>query len=196
MQDSKIAFSPAEMELFKNAELILTKNSIMKKLVALLSEVSHTLAGRFELGHSPKISKGENYLGLPYAILDYPRLADGHHLCFIRNMAWWGNFYSCTLHVAGRYKTQNENALLNAYNDLAKGRFYIAINSDPWQHHFSPDNYQSVAAFEKSGFEKLVRKMSYIKIAARWPLDQWSAAANNFETTSSYLFGLITKPVK
>ena len=102
MQGSKIRLSDAEKELFSNAQIILTKNSIVQKTVLLLEEVQAVLVNEnslrnYQISTSPKISKGENYLGLPYVILDYPRIANDDNLFFIRSMFWWGNFFSSTL---------------------------------------------------------------------------------------------------
>src|SRR4051812_46777397 len=113
MQAPKIQLSATEMELIRNAEVILTKNRILEKVRRLLEEVQeaqlqviknnqwqdHPL---FQL--SPKISKGENYMGLPYLILDHPRIAQPEGLFFIRTMFWWGRFFSSTLQVSGLYK--------------------------------------------------------------------------------------------
>src|SRR5688572_33065082 len=109
MQGSKIRLSPAELELFSDAQVILTKNSIIQKTVALLSHVQEVLLPQAPsfiqaTSPSPKISKGENYKGLPYVILDYPRIAKAQDLFFIRSMFWWGQLFSSTLQVSGSYR--------------------------------------------------------------------------------------------
>jgi hypothetical protein len=86
MNDAKIQFSPAEMELMNNSALILTKNKVLLKVKTMLEglqeELVHTVYQQPDFSshpifqESPKISKGENYLGLPYLVLDYPRMFD------------------------------------------------------------------------------------------------------------------------
>ena len=83
MEETKIQFSPAEMELLCNKDIILTKNKVLgkiKRMFETLQEQCQTyilkqpaLAQHEAFSFHPKISKGENYLGLPYLILDYPR---------------------------------------------------------------------------------------------------------------------------
>ena len=155
MQGSKIRLSNAEKELFCNAQIILTKNSIVQKTVLLLEEVQAILIDENSLRHyqfstSPKISKGENYLGLPYVILDYPRIAKDRNLFFIRSMFWWGNFFSSTLQLSGDYKQQYSTHLEKAYDLLKEKDYFIGINTDPWVHHFTEDNYKKVNSFTKS----------------------------------------------
>ena len=90
MEVSKIQLSEAETELMQNAEIILTKNRVMQKMKSLLEEVQEQqlIFARTYLKHhqefivSPKISRGENYLGLPWLILDYPRVSNGNNLFF------------------------------------------------------------------------------------------------------------------
>lgn len=194
MQGSKIRLSPAEAELFGNAEFILTKNSILQKTVALLSHVQETLSEKnttHRFASTPKISRGENYLGLPYVILDYPRISNGDDLFFIRSMFWWGNFFSSTLHVAGRYKENNASSFALAFDELLLKKFSIGINSDPWQHHFEASNYKSISAMSKEEFAETIARQPHIKIAARWPLSEWDAAANILVESWLFLAGLI-----
>ena len=106
MQEAKISLSPSEFELVTNAEIILTKNRVLQKIQESLGYLGNQEQDHIEINHfshlhefriGPKISKGENYLGLPYIILDYPRYSDSEDLFFIRQMFWWGHFFSHTL---------------------------------------------------------------------------------------------------
>lgn len=196
MQESKIRLSAAERELFGNTEIILTKNSILQKTTGLLSEVQNELPDEAPLfirsaSPPPKIAKGENYLGLPYLILDYPRIANGENLCFIRSMFWWGNFYSSTLQLAGKYKAINGDGLQSAYAALAEGNYFIGTGQDPWVHHFGEDNYQAIHSISKRTFATLLSTMPHTKIAARWPLSEWDSAAGNLIESWKFLAGMM-----
>lgn len=193
MQGSKIRLSPSEAALISNAEIILTKNSIIQKTVALLAQLQESLVNEslFHSSPGPKISKGENYLGLPYVVLDYPRISNGSDLLFIRSMFWWGNFFSSTLQVAGRYKEQNLSTLMSSFDALVLQDYYIGINEDPWQHHFEPSNYKKLSAVSKKEFAFLLEQQPHIKIAARWSLSSWDTAANHLWESWKTLAGLI-----
>lgn len=182
MQGSKIRLSNAELELFCNAEIILTKNSIVQKTVWLLQEVQNALVDSFtknnQLSTTPKISKGENYVGLPYVILDYPRISNEEGLFFIRSMFWWGNFFSSTLQLSGGFKNQYQNGLEMAYELLSSKNYFIGINSNPWNHHFGEDNYRRISTITKENFASILQENVHIKIAAQWPLSEWDTPAN------------------
>lgn len=196
MQGSKIRLSPAEAALFSDAQVILTKNSIIQKTVALLSEVQSELllaAPSFirESSPSPKISKGENHLGLPYVILDYPRIATGGNLFFIRSMFWWGNFFSSTLQISGEYKAAFQKRLLEEYTVLKEQQYFVGVNADPWLHHFEENNYKKISSFSEDAFSVLLQESTHIKIAAWWPLKEWDSAANKLADSWKLLTGLI-----
>lgn len=194
MQGSKISLSPPELSLFCNAEVILTKNRILEKTIALLARVQDEIAAEdslLRLSSSPKISRGENYRGLPWVILDYPRIAGGGDLFFIRSMFWWGHFFSSTLQLAGRYKVDNELNLAAAHAFLAANNYSVGVGPDPWQHHFEPSNYRAVSSLAKDEFYKTLQQQPHIKIAASWPLSEWDSAAMHLQNSWKRLAGLV-----
>ena len=193
MQGSKIRLSPSEAALIGNAEVILTKNSIIQKTVALLAELQEHLTARHtEISFSsPKISKGENYLGLPYVVLDYPRISQGEDLFFIRSMFWWGHFFSSTLQLSGMYKEMAIPQLAAAYPALAEKHYFVGIHNDPWQHHFESSNYREINSLSSNEFNTVLQQHPHTKIAARWSLSEWDAAANRLQESWFYLASLV-----
>jgi hypothetical protein len=186
MSEAKIRLSQKEMELVSNADLILTKNSILQKVNHLLAMLQIKQQHHLKffpaqlpvqaISSSPKISKGENYKGLPYLILDYPRFFEKEDICAIRTMFWWGNFFSVTIHLSGFPKQEAEEKLIIAYPLLKERGYYCYINDDQWQHHFETDNYISLAEISSTEFETLVRERPFIKLANKIPLQQWDNA--------------------
>ena len=186
MNAAKIRLSQKEMELVINAELILTKNAIQQKTNQLLANLQaeqqqylQSCKGTIpnELVQStPKISRGENYHGLPYLVLDFPRIFTHSTICSIRTIFWWGNFFSCTLHLSGLHKKINEEKILAAFELLQQLKFYCCINEDEWEHHFETNNYLYLAAIQKNTFGDIIRNKSFIKLANKIPLEQWDDA--------------------
>ena len=204
MDGAKIHFSTAEAELMNNANIILTKIDVQEKVRLLLVEAQTgmLLAKCTDdlFSTPPKISKGENYLGLPYTVLDYPRHFSGSEVVLIRSMFWWGRHFSSTLLLAGSPKERFLANIKEGYEDLKGCDFFIGINPDPWQHHFEPDNYCAVADLSFEQFTVQCDKLDHIKIATKWSLDQPHLAARRF-VESWYvlvkLLGLVaTQPVK
>ncbi|MEO5948134.1 MAG: hypothetical protein ABIP79_15055 [Chitinophagaceae bacterium] len=183
MNDAKIRLSQKEMELIRNADLILTKNAILKKVDHFFSDLQikqkisldqHYTKLPVELiQSSPKISKGEYYNGLPYRMLDFPKIFNHSEIFAIRTMFWWGHFFSFTIHLAGKYKTLYEKKITTAYSLLKENDFYYCINKEQWEHHFEEANYKPIETLTEKEFEKIVKSSTFCKIAYKFPLQEF-----------------------
>lgn len=179
MGEAKIRLSKTEQEMMLDTAFILTKRTVIRKIIGLLGELQAAqqawLSQHFpELaGCSPKISKGENYRGLPYVVLDYPSRFDKENILAIRTMFWWGNFFSVTLQLAGKYQSEYVSRIIQQYDLLVKNDFAACINQDQWQHEFSADNYRPVSDLQPLELQKMVEERGFVKIAKKFDLDDW-----------------------
>jgi hypothetical protein len=194
MEVSKIRLSSAEIELMQDADIILTKNRILEKMKLLLEEVqekqidfaknNNLTAEVFKV--PSKISRGENYLNLPYLILDYPRSSSENNFFFIRTMFWWGKFFSCTLHLAENSKQKFKDRIKNSYSPLRN--CYISVSTDQWVHHLEEPDYVKIGLLSKQEFDDCCENFNHIKIASKHPLTKWQEASSQlFENWKSYL---------
>jgi hypothetical protein len=204
MSNAKVRLSLKEQELVLNADWILTKNAVIQKLYTFfgaLSEQYQTqlqqcsgLANEAACAVAPKISRGENYEGLPWVMLDYPRYFSGNDVFAIRSFFWWGNQVSITLHLSGKFKTFYSNAI-QQYFHLRNGNphptheWYIGINlDDAWQHHFRPENYRKAAEMNPA----MIPQLPYIKLAKKIPLDEWEDVDFFLQQTFKEMLHLLT----
>jgi hypothetical protein len=191
MDLAKIRLSAEEQELVTRADWILTKNTVMAKTILLLDIVQQRQQSIYTefpgsvpeevMAIPAKVSKGENYKGLPYLILDQPRFFGKEDVFAIRHFFWWGSFFSSTLQLAGKFKASYEHKILNAFDTLRQEGYSICINDDPWQHDFDNGNYMPLAALERGGFERILEQASFIKIASRFPVGEWNLAPMKLE---------------
>lgn len=185
---TKIQLSQVEMELLNNSEWILTKNMIVKKAQRLFEEVQQNMVdyvnaqpGIFPgevLYNSAKISKGENYLGLPWLMLDYPRHFKKENIFAIRTMLWWANFFSTTVHLSGTYSRRFRHTIINKYDDLVKNEFFICVHEEQWHHHLEKENYVAINELSKTYFTRQITNATFIKIAQKLDLSEWDTAIN------------------
>jgi len=185
MDTAKIRLSPEEAALINRTDWILTKNNLLGKVKLLFSEIQSgqhlslqgfpNIPGQL-IDSSPKISRGENYRGLPWLVLDYPRLFEKESFLSIRTLFWWGNFFSTTLHVSGKYKNVYLQKIIGSFAHLREKQFSVCINEDEWQHHFEVGNYRRIEEMNHSDFEVIVGQHSFIKLAKKMSLDQWNDA--------------------
>lgn len=118
---AKINLSELESTLISNPEWILVKNQILQKVTRLFAELAELYLSNPAnsnlpeeiISIPPKISKGDQYKGLPYLVLDFPRFFDKKHVFAIRTFFWWGNYFSATIHLKGRYRELYAEKILN-----------------------------------------------------------------------------------
>jgi hypothetical protein len=186
MNAAKIRLSAKEMELVTNADWILTKNEILQKanqLLGVLLDEQKKIAETYKTSlpvevfqTPPKISKGENYKGLPYLVLDHPRYFDKKNSCAIRSMFWWGNFFSITLHLAGKFKDQFEQKIISSLPQLKEDGFFFCVNDEEWEHHFEEDNYVSLEGMNSDNFRLHIKQKKFLKLAHKIPVQNWDDA--------------------
>lgn len=176
MRQTKITLSAKELELVTNADWILTKNAVIKKVYDLfggLSEQYRLILQQSQVPpsdigtRSPKISKGEQYEELPWVMLDYPRNFVDEDAFSIRCFFWWGNYCSITLQLSGKYQHKyavTVQEFLREHGD----EWFVGIGDDPWKHHFRKDNYIPAAEWGAD-----LDLQPFIKIAKKISLHEW-----------------------
>lgn len=177
---ANVSLSAFEKQLVTDAGWILTKNNIIQKVIVLFAELSKTWQSNTILQQfpnaitaiSPKISKGENYNGLPYVMLDYPRCFGKEDVFAIRVFFWWGHFFSITLHLKGKYKLQFEQAIADAARANELTTAWVNINDDEWVHHFEQTNMKPVQLTDADMF----REKKLLKLAYKLDLNNWDDA--------------------
>lgn len=172
--EANLQLSPSEMELVRNADWLLTKNNIIGKVYGMFGDVAEQVQVQGEFGPSPKISRGENYEGLPWVMLDYPRLFGKEDIFAIRVFFWWGHFFSITLHLKGNYLQQNKQRILDRFSLLEKNEFHLCISNDEWRHEFTIDNYVPVGEVGHTTLKEILKAATFCKLAVKIPLDEWS----------------------
>lgn len=206
MNAAKIRLSAKEMELVTNADWILTKNDILQKanqLLVMLLDEQQRITSTYKTKLPPevfqtsaKISKGENYKGLPYLVLDHPRYFDKENSCAIRTMFWWGNFFSITLHLSGKFKDKLEQRLIVSFEELKQVGFSLCINDKEWEHHFEEDNYLSLEGMNNDSFQSHIRQKTFLKLAHKIPVQNWGDAVEILTGNFSRLLKLIAGNTK
>jgi len=202
MQTSKIQYSTDELKLAENSELILTKNRIIKKTIALFASLAEKYRSESEnhraqlpseiFEQAPKISRGEQYLELPYVMLDYPRVFSKENVFAIRSFFWWGNYFSITLHLKGVYKEMYRQKIKERYNIFSQNNYCMAISDDEWRHDFVEQHYLTLTKEGLEKFEESMEEGTFLKLAAKWPLQQGNEIQPLFQEQFSTLLNVLS----
>jgi hypothetical protein len=189
IQQTKIQFLPAEMELVSSPDIILTKNAILQKIKSFYEELQikqQDILKKYSsqlpeevLKISPKISRGENYKGLPWLVLDNPRYFQHNNIFAIRTMFWWGNFFSITLHISGNNKNNLLKNLTSNVSLLEKNDFYIYNGTKEWEHDIDPDSYKKLSAIDEDKLQKIFSANSFLKLAVKFTVESLEVVEEN-----------------
>jgi hypothetical protein len=193
---TNVTLSQYESELVTNAQVLLTKNEIIKKVYALFGDLAETYT-KSSIGilpdevieKPPKISRGENYNGLPYVMLDYPRRFGREDTFAIRTFFWWGNFFSITLQLSGGYKKLLLPKLTYAAEQNLLNDWHIGINENKWLHEFSEANY---AIITSNNLAEEMENVDTLKLAKYITLAEWDGAAIFLENNFKFLLSKIS----
>jgi hypothetical protein len=181
MNYAKIHLSADELLLVKNAEWILTKNVIIGKVGSLFGALAEQLQEKIIKDRLPnqivfnsaKISKGENYNGLPYVMLDCPRLFTRQNIFSIRTFFWWGNYFSVTLHLKGEFQQMFTDSIRKNIGLLAENEFLLSVSGDQWEHDLRSSNYLLIRKMSVSDLNNRFAQPEFLKIGAKLDFSKW-----------------------
>lgn len=139
-------------------------------LLTALKQTTYPWPEGMDLNYG-KISKGENYQGFPYMILDFPRLFRHDRWFAYRTMIWWGHHVAFTFLLKG---PEAERALRQLQR-LPPAQWlltdYVCISEDPWQHHFKPGYVQRLRELNSRDLSRRVAPLPYLKLMRRRSLN-------------------------
>lgn len=187
--NTKIMLSPRELAIVNDAEFILTKHKIIQQVFALFQQQVPLIQQQFQsiwrelvlADGFPKISKGEQYRGLPYVVMDYPAVFDKHDRFAVRTIFCWADAFSVTVHLRGKYKELLKDRMVKYIITHLNLPLYVGVNEKEWEHHFEEDNYLPLQQFKETELATQFDALPHIKIALRYPLAQWNEMVQHLQ---------------
>ena len=186
-----------EAKLVCDSEILHLKSSALEKIFRELSETLNILRKETVmysealptevLEFTGKVSRGENYQGLPYQVLDYPASFSLEDIFAYRTMFWWGNFYSCTLHLQGKYLYQYMPNIENNFNWIQKSGLFLSCGKTPWRYEYEENNYKRATEVPRES----LRGRSFLKISKSFSLDELDNLKENSFSTFKLLMNII-----
>jgi hypothetical protein len=195
---AKITLSSLERKLISDPEWILAKNEVIRKVSFLFGELSERFTSNPLTNKlpeevrkiPPKISKGEQYKGLPYLMLDYPRLFEKEQVFAIRTFFWWGHFFSSTLHLKGRYSSMYVSKIMKMIESETGIDWMINCSEEEWIHDLEENqHWLNVSKFKP--IETEGKKL--IKIAVLLPVEKWDEAGSFLEKIHNLYLRALTE---
>jgi hypothetical protein len=174
-------FNSVELETLQNQSFFQQKHKITQQFYEVFGGLIQTLKNNqnhlnfnYPEGTDTligRISKGENYQGLPYITADFPRYFNKKGIFAFRTWFWWGNYVLFIWHISGEYLIQYENLLLEKFSDFQKNDCYFSIGSNQWQHHLDFENYRAIKNMTFETFKICIKTKSFVKIVRKLDLN-------------------------
>jgi len=187
-----------ELLILQDTDFLLTKAKAIDKIYKQFEKTRKQLEQSVKELNFPlpkgtdlttgKISKGENYLGLPFLVLDYPTLFSKKSIFAFRTMFWWGNFFSATLHLEGNALNHYRNSITNNFEKLLNQKIFLGVGETPWQYHYEDDNYILLNETHRD----FINNCKFLKLSKKIKLEKW----NDVSEFSTDFFELILSVLK
>ncbi len=123
--------------------------------------------------YSNQLLKGENYKGLPYRILDYPRLFKQDGIFAYRIMFWWGRGFYFTFHLSGKYLKPYLPKVETQFSKWQHQNVFYYHHHEEWEHEIAAPFYHPIENIhfkdlqqigEQQGFVKFARQLEVLQI--------------------------------
>ncbi len=197
--------SEAEFALLTDRQLFETKQEVLKKVMNLLGECEQQIQTSLEVlpdsaqerlkSVSAKISRGENYKGSPWQVLDFPRIFAEEGIFALRTLCWWGKGFSMTLHLSGNQAAAYVPLIIAQQSKLAESGFRAYFGNDPWQHDFEDSGVRPLKMHDQGGTELLsqLERNGFVKILKVIPFEEWETLSEQVRQYSKILFGILAE---
>jgi hypothetical protein len=189
-----MSLSDKELMMIEDTDFLISKINIIYEIESLFEitkdRLSEIVTKRNDIFFQEndfgkgKISKGENYRSFPFVILDFPAIFDSKNVFAFRTMFWWGNFFSATLHLQGKFFEHFKPKLLANFDLFLNQNIYICIAETPWEYHFGKDNYVQLSEKHKIYIEN----SPFLKLSKKFQLEQIESVP---QITSSFFLNLL-----
>ena len=200
MEQANVRLSAEELALAADPQVMFTKAAVVAKVyrlfgalaqeqLPLLARLHHEMPA--QRGLPAKISRGENYLGLPYVMLDHPRHFRDDEVLAVRTLFWWGKFFSVTLHLKGTARERLAARILGRRRLLCDQGFLVCVGDDEWQHHAEADNYLSCAGMPDGRLVEALAKGPFLKLCRVFPIEDLEVTGERLSQAFSGIMELL-----
>ena len=172
MQKSAIKLTNHQLKLVSDPAYPLTKIEVMERLTTLLHACAAQLReNKLTIGNTQlfeceyKISKGENYKGLPYLVLDYPKITSKKFPVLLRTMFWWGKYFSLNIFLHDNLKVQIRD---HSFNNANFSDLKLLVSSNIWEQDLAKEDYMQ---FSKDAM--LLKESDYLKMSKAIPIESY-----------------------
>jgi hypothetical protein len=178
-KDNNSIFSDNDLEIISSQDYIIRKNALIQSVNDTLLDLERRVSSTEIQNIIPevlkdrrgKISKGENYHGMPWMVLDAPALFENRSILAFRHIFIWGHPFSFNLHVSGMFMDYLD---MSKQNELKSRNWSFLIGEDAFINHFDPELFKPMSEFSPT----IINKQGYLRLNKMIPLKESSSFTN------------------
>ncbi len=184
MKQEAISFTPKELALLADKEILPLKKLILDKLEVILTQLHVELkeeVGKngvelptYLLSNPGKISRGENFRSFSYRLLDYPSFFQKHDWLFYRSLVLWGHHISYHLMIKGEPLDELlSSKKLRHWIGESSVDIRVCLKEDPWNWIPAQEDEKPIETFEPGELEDVARSLGFLKMSRYLPLPDY-----------------------
>jgi hypothetical protein len=180
-----LLFTPEELQAVSEKRFFEIRLGVEQKLLELFGKLRTALAG-VSVPYAPlypagtdyrtgKISKGENYNGFPYRVLDFPRLFTPANIFACRAMLLWGHHYALHILLSGPLAEPLRLRLAQRLDQLAHTPLLLCTHETPWQWEYAPASFIQIATAPQATVKEIIVEAPFVKLSCFWALNDYDS---------------------
>ena len=136
------AFSDEEFAALENTQFFEAKTAATARMKGVFEELREALrpelppngwlcAGAVDTARG-QLTTGEDYLGLPYVVLDFPKCFSREEFLTMRTLFWWGHYVAYALIMQGAWLAAAVERVAESLAELEAAGVEATVAEDPW----------------------------------------------------------------
>lgn len=174
-QNTKIIPTNAELEIASDTNFFDVKRELTAKIVLALEQFGEQLLQEIIIPvyqkqgierAGLKVSKGENFKGYPYIVLDCPRLYSTDTEVICRTIFRWGHGWSLHFTIQGKTFTSIRHSLSNFSASLSSD-WLLYTGENIWEQDVDSVLFVSALSMSETALSHTINRQGFFKIATQ-----------------------------
>jgi hypothetical protein len=199
MKDKPSNLDESAFNLLTNASIYIQIQSLESKVTELFGLIAQSLGptidsfnrtvGEDFQSKNPKISRGNNYKGLPWTTLDYPRNFDTSGVFAFRLLCLRGHSFVITMHISGKFYQKYKIPIFKNLPFFECNNYLITNGDSEWEHLITSENYKAIPSTENEikEIENKTELIQYIKFAKAISFYEWDNLTTIIQAEYNFL---------
>jgi hypothetical protein len=172
-QNTKIIPTNTELQIASDTNFFDVKRELTSKVINILEQYGDKLLQEIitpvfqERGIKKtglKVSKGENFKGYPYIVLDCPKLYSTDTEVICRTIFWWGHSWSLHFTIQGQTFARVSQSLQDFSASLSTD-WLLYTGENIWEQDVDSVLFVPITSLSKTVIYDTINKQGFFKIA-------------------------------